>query len=324
MDVAALTDAVRDDRDVERRPFCVVASSGVVSTGVIDPLQPIADLCEQERLWFHIDGSLGGFGILDPRRRARFAGLERADSLTLDPHKWLSVPIDCAVVLTPNLDDFRDTFSLVPPYLRARPGDEPWFSEYVLDQTRPFRALKLWATIAGIGRAELTRRVRRNIDHADRLAEQIRATLELELAAEPELNIVAFRHRAGDEDLNSARSRFSRPTKSSSSAHASTNGKPCVPASCTTAPPTTTSTRSSPPYCALQRTSVRPDRADGSSGCESTGRQPTSLGSCRRTFPPTAIEATHPRRHHGHQRPGAIAVAAVSVTERRRPARGFP
>ncbi len=204
MDMAALIDAVRADREAGRRPFCVVASAGVVSTGVIDPLQAIADVCEQERLWFHVDGSLGGFGILDPNRRARFAGLERADSLVIDPHKWLSVPIDCAAVLTRDLNDLRGTFSLVPPYLRSRPGDDPWYSEYVLDQTRPFRALKLWATIAGVGRAELTRRITGNVKHADRLAEQIRATPELELAAEPELNIVAFRHREGGDELNGA------------------------------------------------------------------------------------------------------------------------
>jgi glutamate/tyrosine decarboxylase-like PLP-dependent enzyme len=195
---------VRADRDRGHRPFCVVANAGVVSTGVIDPLDAIADLCERERLWFHVDASLGGFGMLDPRRRARFAGLDRADSIVLDPHKWLSVPIDCAVILARDIDDLRRAFSLVPPYLRARPGDLPWFSEYVFDQTRPFRALKLWATMAGIGRAELARRVGRNIDHAERLAAQIRATPGLQLAADPELNIVTFRHEDGDDELNAA------------------------------------------------------------------------------------------------------------------------
>jgi glutamate/tyrosine decarboxylase-like PLP-dependent enzyme len=201
--VGALHDAVQTDRDRGLRPFCAVASAGVVSTGALDDLAAVADLCEQEGLWYHVDGSLGGFGRLDPRRAQLYVGMDRADSLALDPHKWLSVPIDCAVVLVRDLPHLRSTFSLVPPYLRARPGDPPWFSEYVVDQTRPFRALKLWATIAGVGRAGLVERIARNIDQAQRLAAQIDATPELELAADPELSVVAFRHTGGD-DLNRA------------------------------------------------------------------------------------------------------------------------
>lgn len=204
MDPVALDTAIRADRGAGRRPVAVVGTAGIVSTGVIDPLAEIAAICRRENLWFHIDGSLGGFGILDPRVAARYEGLDAADSIVLDPHKWLSVPIDCAVVLTRNLDDLRATFSLVPPYLRKRPGDLPWFSEYVNDQTRPFRALKLWATIAGIGRAELAALVCRNRDQAMRLAAQIVATEELELAAQPELNIVTFRFRRGGDDLNAS------------------------------------------------------------------------------------------------------------------------
>ncbi len=198
IDLTALRAAVRADRAVGLRPFCVVANAGAVATGVVDPLASMAILCEDERLWFHVDGSLGGFGALDPRRRRLFDGLERADSLVLDPHKWLSVPIDCAAVYVRDLADLRETFSLVPPYLRARPGDLPWFSEFVFDQTRPFRALKLWATIAGVGRTELQARISRNNDQAIRLADRIAASDELELVAAPELNVVAFRHVAGD------------------------------------------------------------------------------------------------------------------------------
>jgi len=92
MDLGALRDAISADRAAGRRPFCVVASAGTVNTGAIDPLAAIADLCAAEALWFHIDGAYGGFGILDPAVAASFAGMERADSIAVDPHKWLSVP----------------------------------------------------------------------------------------------------------------------------------------------------------------------------------------------------------------------------------------
>ena len=108
------------------------------------------------------------------------------------------VPFDCAVVLVRDLDDLPATFSLVPPYLRGAPGEDPWYSEHVYDQTRPFRALKLWATLAGVGRDGIATRITRNIDHALRLADQIVASDDLELVAEPTLNVVAFRHTGGN------------------------------------------------------------------------------------------------------------------------------
>ena len=155
-------------------------------------------------LWFHVDGSLGGFGVLDAGVRPRYAGMAEADSLSLDPHKWLGVPIDCATVLVRDMATLRDTFSLVPSYLRARPGDRPWFSEYVFDQTRPFRALKLWMTLAAAGRDGVAARVSRNVGLAHRLAAQVDAASELELLAEPVLNVVVFRHRGCDEAGNHA------------------------------------------------------------------------------------------------------------------------
>lgn len=200
----ALAAAVAADRRAGLRPFCVVASAGIVTTGAVDPLAEVAALCAAESLWFHVDGSLGGFGVLDEGVRPRFAGMEAADSLSLDPHKWLSVPIDCAAVLVRDLDALRDTFSLVPPYLRARPGEAPWLSEYVFDQTRPFRALKLWMTIAATGRRELAARVAHTNALARRLAAQVRATPELELVADPIINIVTFRYAPGDDEANKA------------------------------------------------------------------------------------------------------------------------
>jgi glutamate/tyrosine decarboxylase-like PLP-dependent enzyme len=200
--IEPLAAAVEGDRAGGRRPFCVVASAGVVGTGVIDPLADVAELCRRNGMWFHVDGSLGGFGVLDPGVRSRFRGMEAADSVVLDPHKWLSVPIDCAALLVGQLDDLRSTFSLVPSYVRSREGDEPWFSEYVFDQTRPFRALKLWATMAAAGRDELGARIGRSIARARRLAGQVTAAPELELLAEPELCVVAFRLASASDETN--------------------------------------------------------------------------------------------------------------------------
>src|SRR5204862_3104743 len=151
MDPRALRAAVAADRAAGRRPFCVAASAGTVSTGAIDPLDALADLCAAERLWLHVDGAYGAVGVLDPTVAPRYAGIERADSLALDPHKWLSVPVECGCVLVRDGALLRDTFSFVPPYLRTEEGKGfgglPWFSEYGVQQTRGFRALKLWMVL---------------------------------------------------------------------------------------------------------------------------------------------------------------------------------
>src|SRR5215218_572484 len=125
--------------------------------------------------------------------------MEQADSLVLDPHKWLGVPVDAGCALVQRGDDLRDAFSLIPPYLR-QDADAPvgTFAEYGLEQTRPFRALKTWATIAARGRAGLVAQVRRANELARELAAMIEDEPELELAAEPETSIVAFRARPAD------------------------------------------------------------------------------------------------------------------------------
>jgi glutamate/tyrosine decarboxylase-like PLP-dependent enzyme len=115
MDVRALREAVRADRTAGRRPFCVAASAGTVNTGAIDPLGELADFCREEDLWLHVDGAYGAVGVLDPQLTPRYAGMSRADSLALDPHKWLSVPVECGCALIRDAANLRDTFSLVPP-----------------------------------------------------------------------------------------------------------------------------------------------------------------------------------------------------------------
>jgi len=195
LDPAALRARITADRASGLVPFLVAASAGTVNTGAVDDLDAIADVCAEERLWLHVDGAYGAFGVLDPVLAHRYRGLDRADSLALDPHKWLGVPVDCGCVLVRDPVELRGTFSLVPSYLRDDTGDGlGWFSEYGIEQTRPFRSLKVWATIAASGREGIARNVAHCTAMARRLGELVAAEPELELMAPVESSITAFRY----------------------------------------------------------------------------------------------------------------------------------
>jgi glutamate/tyrosine decarboxylase-like PLP-dependent enzyme len=196
LDAGALRAAIAADRASGAVPALLVGSAGTVNTGAIDPLDALADVAAAEGLWFHVDGAYGAFGVLDPGIAARYDGMERADSLVLDPHKWLGVPVDAGCGLVRRGDDLRDAFTLIPPYLRQDTGAPVGtFAEYGFEQTRPFRALKTWATIAARGRAGIAAQVSRANALARELAALVEREPELELAAAPETSIVAFRAR---------------------------------------------------------------------------------------------------------------------------------
>ena len=205
LDVAALRREIKADRAAGMRPFCVVASAGTVSTGAIDPFADIAALCAEERLWLHVDGAYGAVGLLDPEIAPRYAGMERADSLALDPHKWLSVPVECGCALLRDGALLRDTFSLVPPYVRTEEGKGfgglPWFAEYGFQQTRGFRALKLWMTLLHAGRNGLAAMIARHNALARYLADLVDAAEDLERMAPVELSIVCFRYVPANSHL---------------------------------------------------------------------------------------------------------------------------
>jgi aromatic-L-amino-acid decarboxylase len=198
MHVPALRAAIAADRLAGKRPFCIAATAGAVGTGAIDPLTELADLCAAEKLWLHVDGAYGGVAAAVASHRARFAGLERADSLALDPHKWLSIPVECGALLVRDGQLLREAFSLVPTYLRTEPdrgfGGLPWFSEYGVQQTRGFRALKLWMTLHHLGRDGVRNLVGRHITLAEQLAGLVDAAPDLERLAPVELSIVCFRY----------------------------------------------------------------------------------------------------------------------------------
>ncbi len=208
LDITALRAMIARDRADGCRPFLVAASAGTVGTGAIDPFDDLADICEAEELWLHLDGAYGAVGVLDTRVAHLYSGMDRADSIALDPHKWLSVPVECGCVLIRDATMARDTFSLIPAYLRTEEnrgiGGLPWFSEYGFQQTRGFRALKVWMTLAANGRQGLTATIRRHNDLARHLATTIAATPELELYADPVLSIVCFRVRAATGEASDA------------------------------------------------------------------------------------------------------------------------
>ena len=200
IDVADLQAAVAADRRAGHRPFLVVANAGSVKTGAVDPLGELADFCQQENLWLHADGAYGGLGALDPRLAQWFAGLDRADSVAIDPHKWLAVAIGCSCAMVRRGDLLQDTYKLVPSYLSVTPGrgfaGRIWYSHRSAEQTRDSgRALKTFWNIQQAGRAGLVSHVRRHIDLARYMEEVIEASPDLELLATGPLTAVCFRYR---------------------------------------------------------------------------------------------------------------------------------
>jgi len=196
------------DRAAGLRPVCVAASAGTVNTGAIDPLDALADLCASEQLWFHIDGAYGGVGVLAEQTAGLFAGMERADSLAIDPHKWLYMPVECGCVFVRDAQAMRDTFSLTPPYLRDD-ANLPWFSEFGPQQTRGFRALKLWMVLQQIGEQGYRELISRDIALARALQARIRVHPDFELVAAGPLSITCFRYTPpGARDLDALNRRL--------------------------------------------------------------------------------------------------------------------
>jgi len=197
MDVAALEAAIVADRAAGKQPFCVVGSAGTAMAGAIDALGEIADICANYDLWFHVDGAYGALGVLDDRLADRYVGLERANSVALDPHKWLSVPVECGCAIVRDGALLRDTFSLVPSYVRTEEGKGvgglPWYSEYGFQQSRGFRALKLWMTLLFAGKDGVKAHIVRQNDLARALAGCVEDDPSFELVAPVDLSIVCFR-----------------------------------------------------------------------------------------------------------------------------------
>jgi glutamate/tyrosine decarboxylase-like PLP-dependent enzyme len=186
--------AVAEDRAAGRTPFCIAPVAGSTNTGSIDPVDELADLAERERLWLHVDAAYGGGVRLSARDAHRVTGLERADSVTIDPHKWFFQPYDIGALLVKRQEDLRNTFHREPEYYRVwEPEDQPlhWY-QFSLEGTRRFRALKLWMTWKHLGTEGLGRLVEQNDDLTGHLAERL--DREGWDVIDPELSVVCFRH----------------------------------------------------------------------------------------------------------------------------------
>ena len=202
IDVAALRARIVADRAEGRQPFLVVGSAGTVDIGAIDDLQALSGLCRDEGLWFHVDGAYGALGILSETVAPLLAGLERADSIAFDFHKWGQVPYDAGFLLVRDGEQHRDAFAAPAAYLRREArglaAGSPWPCDFGPDLSRGFRALKTWFTLKTFGTAKLGAMIGRTCALAGVLADKVLAEPQLELLAPVQLNIVCFRYRAPD------------------------------------------------------------------------------------------------------------------------------
>ncbi len=202
IDVAALRRQIAADREAGLKPFLVVGSAGTVDIGAIDDLAALAKLCREENLWFHVDGAYGALGILAPSLAPRLAGIEEADSIALDFHKWGQVPYDAGFLLVRDGRQHRDAFAAPAAYLRRETrglaAGSSWPCDFGPDLSRGFRALKTWFTLKTYGTEKLGAVIARTCALASYLEARIQAEPRLELMAPVQLNIVCFRYRAAE------------------------------------------------------------------------------------------------------------------------------
>lgn len=192
----ALEEAIREDLAAGRRPFCVVATLGTTSSTSIDPASAIADVCARHGLWLHVDAAYGGAAAVAEEFRPLFSGWERADSIVVNPHKWMFTPFDASLLLFRRPEAFRSAFSLVPEYLRTSAGEEVRnYHEYGVQLGRRFRALKLWFVIRYFGASGMAARIREHVRLARLFASWIDGAPDWERLAPVPLATVCFRHR---------------------------------------------------------------------------------------------------------------------------------
>ena len=198
--------AIARDRAAGLRPIAIVATIGTTSSTSVDPMAATAAIAEREGLWLHVDAAYAGAIAILPERRAPFDGWERADSIVINPHKWLFTPLDASLLLTRRMETLRAAFSLVPEYLRTLDRETPVrdYNEYQPQLGRRFRALKLWIQLRWFGLEGLRRRLRHHLELADRFATMVDANPDWERVAPVPFSTVCFRWRRGSDDDNAA------------------------------------------------------------------------------------------------------------------------
>jgi glutamate/tyrosine decarboxylase-like PLP-dependent enzyme len=201
--------AIQRDEAAGITPIAVVASAGTVNTGAIDSLREIAGIAHAHGAWMHVDGAYGALAAIAAPEK--FDGMELADSLSLDPHKWLYQPLDCGCLLYRDVEVARRTFAYTGDYARTLhtdPIEGYAFFEESIELSRRFRGLKLWLSLRYHGLAAFREAIRRDLDHAQKLAEAVMESRELELVAVGELSAVCFRHRVRPDASEEERNRF--------------------------------------------------------------------------------------------------------------------
>lgn len=206
IDLEALRAAIAEDRARGFRPACVIGSAGTVNSGAVDDLTALAGIAAEENLWFHVDGCIGALLSIAPENAWRVKGIERADSVALDPHKWLHAPFEVGCALVRDRTRHRETFAVSPEFLQGMPrgiASGQWLHEFGFQTSRGFVALKVWMALMEHGIAKFGRLIDQNVAQAAFLADLVRSNPPLELIVEPEINIVCFRY--APEGLNEER-----------------------------------------------------------------------------------------------------------------------
>ena len=200
-----LKEKIAKDKTEGMRPICIVGTSGTVNTGAIDDLNALAEIAKKENMWFHVDGAIGAIAMLANNVRDQLSGIEKADSVAIDLHKWLHMPFEAGCTIVKDANAHKNTFSLFPEYLeknvRGVASGKLWFSEYGLQLSRRFRALKIWMSLKEHGAQKFGRMIARNVEQAQYLGHKIKHTHHLELVAPIGLDIVCFRYNPGGLSL---------------------------------------------------------------------------------------------------------------------------
>lgn len=203
IDLASLRAAIAEDRAAGFRPACIIGTAGTVNSGAVDDLTALAEIASGDDLWFHVDGCIGALLAIAPQNAWRVKGIERADSVALDPHKWLHAPFEVGFALVRDRVKHRETFAVSPEFLQSMPrgiASGQWLHEFGLQTSRGFVALKVWMALMEHGVAKFGRLIDQNIAQATFLADLVRSHPPLELITKPEINIVCFRYAPKGQD----------------------------------------------------------------------------------------------------------------------------
>jgi aromatic-L-amino-acid decarboxylase len=227
MDAAQLDDLIRADIDAGQVPICVIPTVGTTSTSSVDPVDAVADICEKHGIWLHVDTAYAGSTAILPEMRQHFKGWERADSIVVNPHKWLFTPFDLSVLYCPELDSLKQAFSLVAEYLKTSEEVRNGM-DYGIQLGRRFRALKLWFVLRYFGVEGLQARLREHVRLARLFASWVEDSDEWELMAPVPFALVCFRAVTGEDEVDHLNERLMNSINASGDAylsHTKLNGR---------------------------------------------------------------------------------------------------